>query len=325
MSSTISQKDIKLLWGRAANRCAFPDCRIELSQDAIAASASFTLGEQAHIVGEKESAARGNSVLTLTERNSYFNLILLCPTHHTLIDNNESDYPVDRLHIIKDAHELWVQESLARTTDARRLSQESIYASLIDTAQLVCPLETWRGWIYPALMTPPRWHKDTPAKAQYFREKVFGAIWPGTIPELERALKTLSITMSEMMYVFQQHAERERGDLLCGIKFYKSPDYFPPFYGSDESYEQRLFFLEDKFDAWIKSYHFFFIEMVKSVNWLADVVRREINPAFFAIEGKFLLPYDNETVLYEYTEEEKTLLPEKLEEEIEANTYQFQS
>jgi hypothetical protein len=325
MSSSITQKDIKLLWGRAANRCAFPDCRIELSQDATAAPKSFTLGEQAHIVGEKESAARGKSTLTLDERNSYFNLILLCPTHHTMIDSNESDFPVERLHLMKDTHELWVQESLARSVDARKLAQDSVYSSLIDVAQLACPLETWSEWIYPALMTPPSWHKDSPAKARYFREKVFGAVWPGTIPELERALKTLSIAMSEMMDVFRQHAERERDEMLCGIKFYQSRRYFPPFYNEGESHEKRLFFLEDKFDAWIKSYNFFFIEMVKSANWLAEVVRREINPAFFAMEGKFLIPYDDRAVLCEYTQEEKAVLPEKLSKEIEINTYQFQS
>ncbi|WP_284223853.1 hypothetical protein, partial [Brevundimonas denitrificans] len=60
----MSQKDIKLLWGRSGNRCAIRDCRKELTQDKKAVSSAYTLGEQAHIVGEKEGAARGNSPLT---------------------------------------------------------------------------------------------------------------------------------------------------------------------------------------------------------------------------------------------------------------------
>ena len=71
----VNQKDIKLLWGRAANRCSI--CKIELTQDSESVSSSFTLGEQAHIVGEKESAARGISKLSVDDRNSYHNLILL--------------------------------------------------------------------------------------------------------------------------------------------------------------------------------------------------------------------------------------------------------
>ena len=47
---TIKGKDIKILWGRSGNRCAI--CRTQLTQDAAAVSAAFTLGEQAHIVGE---------------------------------------------------------------------------------------------------------------------------------------------------------------------------------------------------------------------------------------------------------------------------------
>ena len=83
---SISEKDIKLLWGRAAAMCSFPECRTKLTQDKKLASASFPLGEQAHIVGENDNAPRGRSALTEEERKSYFNRILLCPNHHTIID-----------------------------------------------------------------------------------------------------------------------------------------------------------------------------------------------------------------------------------------------
>lgn len=70
----IKQKDIKILWGRSGNRCAI--CRTELIQDSLAATSSFTLGEQAHIVGDKPGAARFTSSLTEEQRDSYHNLIL---------------------------------------------------------------------------------------------------------------------------------------------------------------------------------------------------------------------------------------------------------
>ncbi len=143
----ISQKDIKLLWGRAASRCAFPECRRSLTQDALNSSESSPLGEQAHIIGEKEDAARGISPLSLAERNSYANLILLCPTHHTEIDKLPEDYPVERLHKIKIDHQLWVEQSLASTSDARKVAQDSIYTELIDTAQLACPFDEWDQWV----------------------------------------------------------------------------------------------------------------------------------------------------------------------------------
>lgn len=119
----ISKRDIKLLWGRAASRCAFPDCRIKLTQDKRTASDSFPFGEQAHIVGEKEDAPRGESSLSPDERDSYFNLILLCPTHHRIIDSNPEDYPVEKLHLMKVQHEVWVEQTLS-DVEAPRLRDE---------------------------------------------------------------------------------------------------------------------------------------------------------------------------------------------------------
>jgi HNH endonuclease len=112
---SIKEKDIKLLWGRGGNRCAL--CQRELSSDSFFSSDAFPLGEQAHIVAKEAQGPRGESILTPEERDSYSNLILLCPTHHSLIDKSESDYPPAKLHIIKSSHELWVQSKLAEIID----------------------------------------------------------------------------------------------------------------------------------------------------------------------------------------------------------------
>ena len=320
---SISEKDIKLLWGRAASRCAFSECRKPLTQNTLASSDPFSIGEQAHIVGENKTAARWESLLTRKERNSYANVVLLCPTHHTIIDKNPTDYPVERLYVMKTTHELWVEQTLSNLSDARKQTQDSIYAELIDTAQLACRFDEWDSWIYRSIQEPASWHIDTPAKIRYFSKKVFGAVWPGTLPELERALQTLSLALEEMINIFMQHSE-SRDKKIRGIKFDKSREYFHPDLNSNE-YVERLHYLEDKFDSWIKSYMFFLIEVVKSANWLADTVRRNINPAFCATQGKFLVPYDNNIVLYEYTSDEKAQQPTKLIGETEENSYQFHS
>lgn len=116
----ISQKDIKLLWGRAASRCSM--CRVELTHDNQSTNSSFSLGEQAHIVAEQSNGPRGNSILPIDERNSYHNLILLCPTHHKIIDKSEKEFPIEKLHIIKSRHEMWVQDIL--TKEASNICKE---------------------------------------------------------------------------------------------------------------------------------------------------------------------------------------------------------
>lgn len=103
----MQNKDIKILWGRSGNRCAI--CKLELTPDGN----KETLGEMAHIVAKSEDGPRGESELSSRERDKYNNLILLCPTHHTEIDKNHSDWSVDKLHRIKTEHESWVSEQLS--------------------------------------------------------------------------------------------------------------------------------------------------------------------------------------------------------------------
>jgi hypothetical protein len=109
---SISYKDTKLLWGRAVERCAI--CRKQLSHDDKNNNKSFPVGQQAHIVSEEPDGPRGSSSLSRSKRNSYHNLILLCPTHHAIIDKDVNKYPVECLHMLKSKHELWARQTLER-------------------------------------------------------------------------------------------------------------------------------------------------------------------------------------------------------------------
>jgi hypothetical protein len=63
------------------------------------------IGEVCHIKGTRLGSARYEPIQTDVERHAYANLVLMCPTHHTVIDDDEEAYTVDRLHKIKAAHE----------------------------------------------------------------------------------------------------------------------------------------------------------------------------------------------------------------------------
>lgn len=101
----IAEKDIKLLWGRAAGYCSNPDCRTKVS-DIGANGQSFLTGEQAHIIARQAGGPRGQAG---GGSDSYDNLVLLCPTCHTKIDKSpEGTYPVENLYGWKEQHEAWV-------------------------------------------------------------------------------------------------------------------------------------------------------------------------------------------------------------------------
>lgn len=111
---SISEKSIKLLWSNAAGRCSFSLCDERLTVAQAAEYAPYTLGEMAHIKGNKPTSNRYDEEQSDKERDSYENLILLCPTHHTLIDKaeNEERFTVEMLHEMKVEHETTVLSRL---------------------------------------------------------------------------------------------------------------------------------------------------------------------------------------------------------------------
>lgn len=99
----IPPKTAQLLWGRAAGRCEI--CNMILSTDPYT-QGNVNAGQIAHIVGAQQMGPRGESTKTADERNKIDNLMLLCYTHHQLIDKERpADYTVERLTVIKKEHE----------------------------------------------------------------------------------------------------------------------------------------------------------------------------------------------------------------------------
>ncbi len=300
----ISQKDIKLLWGRSGNRCSI--CRQELTQNVTAKNSSFTLGEQAHIVGEKDSAARGKSSLSQKDRDSYHNLILLCPNDHSIIDKNEIDWPIEKLHQTKSEHELWVTETLSETVNHVKLAHDTIIASIVDQSVKLCSLDEWHSWTSFALSADPCWPKDLPNNIYKFRRKVVAAIWPPDFDELKRSTITFSVLIDRAANTFMENSERN-GNKYFPFKFYKEINPNP-------NYNKDLIRYNDWIDRCVLSIY----ETTKAANWFADVVRKDVNPMFFAEEGKFIIeegPFEDlswRTRLLEFSDEEKMEYPDKL-------------
>ena len=88
---------IRELFALSGNRCAFPDCTHPLIDE----RGNF-IAELCHIEGVK--GERFNPNQTDEDRRSVGNLVLFCHPHHIVTDN-ESEYSVDRLKMIKKEHE----------------------------------------------------------------------------------------------------------------------------------------------------------------------------------------------------------------------------
>jgi hypothetical protein len=94
-----SQATIKRLFAHSGNRCAFPRCMVDLVHGAT------VVGEICHIKAASPSGPRYDPQQTAEERHSYDNLVVLCGTHHTIIDNDPEAYTVERLVKMKVDHE----------------------------------------------------------------------------------------------------------------------------------------------------------------------------------------------------------------------------
>ena len=104
----IPQKDRIILWGRAAARCAFPNCRIVLVEPAKSEDAEITFGQAAHLVAHSAGGPRGNARFPRGRLDRYENLVLLCGNHHTIVDRQPNFFTIDDLRSWKDEHEKWV-------------------------------------------------------------------------------------------------------------------------------------------------------------------------------------------------------------------------
>jgi hypothetical protein len=97
-------------------------------------------------------------------------------------------------------------------------------------------------------------------------------------------------------------------NLLFADRFYKRGDRWNPSFDKD---------LTD-YNKWLEKCDQSLKETTKAANWFADVVRRDVNPMFFAVNGKFMAvegPSDClnlPTKVLEYNEEEKKILPDSL-------------
>jgi len=98
----VGQTVAKTLFAISGNLCYFGGCDERMADPTW----KKCNGEIAHICGERKGAARYDSTLSVRERNSHENLMLLCPRHHKLIDQlRPDDYPVAELRRMKAEHE----------------------------------------------------------------------------------------------------------------------------------------------------------------------------------------------------------------------------
>lgn len=92
---------VKRLFAVSENCCAFPKCKNTL----VDQPSGKVTGEICHINARSAEGPRYAAEQTDEERHSYGNLLLLCPIHHQVIDDDPVAYTTERLQQMKLTHE----------------------------------------------------------------------------------------------------------------------------------------------------------------------------------------------------------------------------
>ena len=272
----MTAKTTKMLWGRAANRCAI--CRMELVMDATETDDLSVVGEACHIVAQSENGPRGSSEMTREQRDLYGNLLLLCNVYHKVIDDQPGEYTVERLREIKTTHEAWVRSNLGM--DAPRQRDDEAYASIIDEWVDRAGVGNWNADISGMMMADqPRIHNEVLDRLEAVRPWLLARVWPGRYLELESAFDNFRFVCQDLISVFREHAEDFGDSEKQTRKFYQSRDW-------DEERYRRL---GRQYDWHVDLVFDLTAELTRAVNYVSDMIRRHVLPNFRLADGVSLI------------------------------------
>jgi hypothetical protein len=234
----------------------------------------------------KEDGPRGRDPLNADQLDSYSNLILLCPTHHATIDdipNGPQEYTVKKLQQIKAEHEAWVmsQDSFNANT---QLADEQ-WAALVDALD---KRMSWDSWTVDMSLLFS--HDQTISEAVYerlteTRRWVLGRVWAPGHTYLRASIEAMGLLLGDLLGKFDEHVTTYRDDddgrTLHTEKFYKIRYW-------DEKRSNALMAEYEYHTALVEDLAF---ELTRYGNLIADIVRKEIDPAYRFEQGALLIRY----------------------------------
>lgn len=291
-----------MLWGRSANICAFPKCKKVLVIDETATDDPSIIGEEAHIVARKSDGPRGESELTEEQRDKYDNLILLCSVHHKIVDDQEKEHSVEKLHTYKLEHEKWVLQNLLN--DNKKIIADELYASYIEHFVQETDLHNWGNWTSWILGSSECFPKERYDRLRELPNYIVSRIWPNRYPELEFALINFKNVANDLIKVFDVYLVERKNSY--GIeRFYRNTrDGEEAYNNLIKKYEYHVALVED-----------LVLELTRAANYVCDKIREFVFEGFRIKEGVILVTRGDilgyQSFRVEYRNEERIDFPYK--------------
>ena len=207
----ISMKDRAHLWALSRNKCAI--CGRNLVQ--ASRGINHTVGEICHIVAKEDTGPRADPCMSQSDRDSFDNLIILCPTHHTLIDRDTFTYTVENLKLIKNRHE---KEGMHWNNN-----KNNFFISEFDK---LCNAKSWEdftgNFLYACSYAIHKTHYDCINNFINFYRRCPSDYFE--IEPIDDAFISFISALSDFISLFEEYSQ-PYGDYYRYSKFYKAYDY----------------------------------------------------------------------------------------------------
>lgn len=198
------------LFADSGGFCGNPACLTEIFRDID--DEVIHIAEMAHVISAGDEGPRSNRELTPEERAKYENLILLCPTCHTMIDKAEEKFPIEMLLSWKAEHKTRIAEAVG----VQR------FGSREDARAKIEPLLEENSFIFHEYgpMTDDRFNPESDMPAQWLR-KIRSKIIPNnrTILSIcDANIHLLNEIERTSLIHFRQHVDDFEAKHLAGVE-----------------------------------------------------------------------------------------------------------
>jgi hypothetical protein len=212
-------------------------------------------------------------------RDALANLILLCPTHHKLVDDYPDRYTIDVLREMKGAHE---ETTTRHESEAERELRhaEELYAEYVDAWGAKADLDNWTAWTSGLLShSQPSLDRERLTTLQALRPWMLSRVWPGRHEALEGSLTNFRLVLDDLVEAFASAAADLDVDTIWTRCFYKIDEWNPKRYSHLlKAYRQHVALVEN-----------LIYELTRAANYVCDQVRATLDGNYRRAEGALLV------------------------------------
>ncbi len=187
------------LFADSGGYCQNPACSEDLFK--VIGEKHIHVAEMAHVFSASNEGPRADQGLSEAERGAYENLILLCPTCHTIIDKAEKEYPDTTILEWKRSHRKKIAEQFVIAEYPSRKLARSVILPKLNENRVI--------FLKYGPETEERFNPESGLTA-IWRRKIFSTILPNNryiLRVLDVNRKHLQDQEIEMLEDFRQHVD----------------------------------------------------------------------------------------------------------------------